>query len=130
MGKHTICWNRPHSVCCPVLLPLSVMLACGSRRQCMQTEISSRQQVLVNCDTLICFWNFSTCFISAEFVWSSHVAATNGLLFISQVIYEHGEPWWNDINRENLLIRPPEHSLSIIPAEPSSSKLGGTWQRR
>jgi hypothetical protein len=23
------------------------------------------------------------------------------LLFIPQMIYEHGEPWWNDTDREN-----------------------------
>jgi hypothetical protein len=28
------------------------------------------------------------------------------------VIYEHGEPWWNDIYKEKLLIRPPELSGS------------------
>jgi hypothetical protein len=28
-------------------------------------------------------------------------AVTNGLLCISQVIYEHKEPWWNDIDRGN-----------------------------
>jgi hypothetical protein len=27
------------------------------------------------------------------------------LLLISQVIYEHGETWWNDIDRIKLLIR-------------------------
>jgi hypothetical protein len=47
-----------------------------------------------------------------------------GLLLISQVIYEHGEPWWNDDDRENILIRPPELS-AILPAEPSSSKPAG-----
>jgi hypothetical protein len=26
------------------------------------------------------------------------------------MIYEHGEPWWNDIDMEELLIRPPELS--------------------
>jgi hypothetical protein len=31
-----------------------------------------------------------------------------GLLFIPQVRYEHGEPWWNDIGRGKHLIRPPE----------------------
>jgi hypothetical protein len=30
-----------------------------------------------------------------------------GLLFIPQVIHEQGEPWWNNIGRENL-IRPPQ----------------------
>jgi hypothetical protein len=30
-------------------------------------------------------------------------------LFIPQVIYEHGEPWWNDeVDRRKLLTRPPE----------------------
>jgi hypothetical protein len=26
------------------------------------------------------------------------------------VIYEHGDPWWNDMNKGKLLIRPPELS--------------------
>jgi hypothetical protein len=29
--------------------------------------------------------------------------ATNRLLFIPQVVYEHGELWWNDISRANFL---------------------------
>jgi hypothetical protein len=41
-----------------------------------------------------------------------------GLLFIPQEIYEHGEPWWNDIDRGKLLICPPElsgnPSISVI----------------
>jgi hypothetical protein len=40
-----------------------------------------------------------------------------GLLFIPQVIYEHGEPWWNGIKRGNL-INPSEFSGS-----PTSSHL-------
>jgi hypothetical protein len=32
------------------------------------------------------------------------------LLFIPQVIYEHGEPWLNKVNKEKLLIRLPEPS--------------------
>jgi hypothetical protein len=38
------------------------------------------------------------------------------LLFISQVICEHGAPWWNDIDRGKLLIR-PRSALTILPAE-------------
>jgi hypothetical protein len=34
------------------------------------------------------------------------------------VIYEHVEPWWNDIDREELLIRPPE-----LCSNPNSSHL-------
>jgi hypothetical protein len=26
-------------------------------------------------------------------------AVTKGLLFIPQMVYEHGQPWWNDIDR-------------------------------
>jgi hypothetical protein len=37
-----------------------------------------------------------------------------GLLLILQVIYEYREPWWNDIDRGKLLIRPPELSGSPI----------------
>jgi hypothetical protein len=32
-----------------------------------------------------------------------------GLLFVPQAIYEHGE-WWNDVDRGELLIPPPELS--------------------
>jgi hypothetical protein len=46
-----------------------------------------------------------------------------------QVKYEHGEPWWNDIDRGKL-IHPPELSLAILPAEPPSSKSGETCWRR
>jgi hypothetical protein len=35
---------------------------------------------------------------------------TTGEFFIPQVIYEHGERWWNDIDRDKLLIRPSEFS--------------------
>jgi hypothetical protein len=31
-----------------------------------------------------------------------------GLLLIPQVIYEHGEQWWNNTDREELLICPPD----------------------
>jgi hypothetical protein len=43
-------------------------------------------------------------------------------LFIPQVIYEHREPWWNDIDRGKLLIRPPV--LSDYPTKSSCSKAG------
>jgi hypothetical protein len=33
-----------------------------------------------------------------------------GLLFTPQVIYGHGEPWWNDIYRGKHVICPPELS--------------------
>jgi hypothetical protein len=33
-----------------------------------------------------------------------------GLLFIPQMLYEHGGTWWNDVDRGKLLIRPPELS--------------------
>jgi hypothetical protein len=33
-----------------------------------------------------------------------------GLLFIFQVVYADGEPWWNDIDRGKILIRSPELS--------------------
>jgi hypothetical protein len=47
-----------------------------------------------------------------------------GLLFIPQVVYEHADSWWNDINRAKLLIR-PQSSLAILLAELSSSKAEG-----
>jgi hypothetical protein len=53
-------------------------------------------------------------------LWSDHHRS----YFSSPRIYEHGEPWWNDINRGKFLIHPPE--LSGNPTKSSSSKAGGT----
>jgi hypothetical protein len=43
------------------------------------------------------------------------------------VIYEHGEPCWNDSDMGKLLIRPPELT-GFLPVEPSSSKAGETMK--
>jgi hypothetical protein len=45
-------------------------------------------------------------------VWEyvSELRPPTGLLLIPQVIYEHGEAWWNDIGKGKLLIRQPELS--------------------
>jgi hypothetical protein len=40
----------------------------------------------------------------------SELWSPTGLLFIPQVIYEHGEQWWNDVDSVKLLTRPPELS--------------------
>jgi hypothetical protein len=48
----------------------------------------------------------------------SELRPTTGLLFIPQVTYEHGKPWWNEIDRCKLLIRPPE-----LSGNPTSSHL-------
>jgi hypothetical protein len=48
--------------------------------------------------------------ISMWWDYVSDLRQPTGLLFIPQVIYEHGEPWWNDIDRKKLLIRPSELS--------------------
>jgi hypothetical protein len=48
-----------------------------------------------------------------------------GRLFIPQVIYEHGEPWWNDINRGKLLICPQE--LSGSPLTESFGRKQEEW---
>jgi hypothetical protein len=55
---------------------------------------------------------------------------STGLLFILQMIYEHGEQWWNDVCRGKLVIRPPERSLVNLSAEQSSSKSGGSGRRK
>jgi hypothetical protein len=41
-------------------------------------------------------------------------ADTNRPIFHPQVIYEHGESWWNDVDRGKLPIRPPELSRNSI----------------
>jgi hypothetical protein len=42
-----------------------------------------------------------TMFMSMGRDYVSELLPLTGLLFILQVIYEHAEPWWNDIDREN-----------------------------
>jgi hypothetical protein len=46
-------------------------------------------------------------------------------LFIPKVIYEHGEPWWNnDVNRRKLLIHPPELSAESSVSKQEESEKG------
>jgi hypothetical protein len=40
------------------------------------------------------------------------------MLFIPEVIYKHGEPWWYDIDRRKLLIHPLE-----LSGNPTSSHI-------
>jgi hypothetical protein len=56
----------------------------------------------------------------------SELRPPTGLLVIPQMIYEHGDPWWNHIDRENPLVNPPALSGNST----SSAKSGGTWRRR
>jgi hypothetical protein len=48
--------------------------------------------------------------MSMGFDYVSELRPPTGLLFIPQVIYEHGDPWWNKIDRGKLLIFPQELS--------------------
>jgi hypothetical protein len=50
--------------------------------------------------------------------YRSELQPPTGLLSILQVIHEHGEPWWKDINRGKYLICPPQ-----ITANPTKSHL-------
>jgi hypothetical protein len=60
----------------------------------------------------------------------SELRPISGLLFTPQVTYKLGEPWWSDVDRGKLLIRPPVSSLAILPTEPPSIKPGGSWRRK
>jgi hypothetical protein len=53
-----------------------------------------------------------TIIIIIMFVWwdVSELRPPTGLLFIPQAIYEHGEPWWNVVERQKLLTCSPEQS--------------------
>jgi hypothetical protein len=51
---------------------------------------------------------------------------TADVLFTAQVIPEHEEPWWNNIDREIRLIRPPEVSSDST----SSHLVAGRRNRR
>jgi hypothetical protein len=52
----------------------------------------------------------------------SELLTPTGLLFIPQVMYELGKPWWNDVDGGELLIRPTERAVAGLSAELSSSK--------
>jgi hypothetical protein len=43
----------------------------------------------------------------------SELRPPTGLLFITQVIYEHGEQWWNDIDRGYLSYSPELSGNSV-----------------
>jgi hypothetical protein len=53
-----------------------------------------------------------------------------GQLLIPQETYEHGEPWCNDINREKLLIHPPELSGNPTITVINNEILVIYWQSR
>jgi hypothetical protein len=48
-------------------------------------------------------------FMSMGLDYISELRPPIGLLFTPQVIYEHGGPWWSDVDGGKL-IRPPELS--------------------
>jgi hypothetical protein len=59
--------------------------------------------------------------------WSCRWGETMSLTATTQVIYQYGEQWWNDIDRGKLLIRP--RYLCWQPFQQSScSKSGGTGE--
>jgi hypothetical protein len=61
-----------------------------------------------------CEWRFMMTIMSMRWDNVSELRPPTGLLFIPCITYEHGEPWWSDIDRRN---------LPILPA-------GGTWRRK
>jgi hypothetical protein len=67
--------------------------------------------------------------MSIRWDYVSKLQSPTGLLFIPEVIYEHWAPWWNDIDRERLLIRPPQ-----LSGNPTSSHLVSSqeevWRRK
>jgi hypothetical protein len=66
------------------------------------------------CGVYICIGeNKNMLFMSIEWDCVSELRPPAGLLFIPQVMYEHGESWWSDINSGKLSIRPSE--LAVNP---------------
>jgi hypothetical protein len=51
-------------------------------------------------------------------IYVSELRPLTGLLFIPQMMCEHGEPWWNDTDRVKLQFRSPE-----LSGNPASSHL-------
>jgi hypothetical protein len=124
----------PLTMTCPKLSVILRALYQGRCDQCIGTA-RRRQKGCKYLLVLISLWLTASQPLSQNHDYADGVtlrpwtAATNGPIFNPQVMYEHWEPWWNDIDRGKLF-RPTERSLTILPAEPSSSKSGGTWRRR
>jgi hypothetical protein len=74
---------------------------------------------------MISFESFAIVVLSCNSVTSS-VTAT----IIPKVIYEHGELWPTDVDKEKILICSPQRSLEIQPPEPASSISGGSGRRK
>jgi hypothetical protein len=55
----------------------------------------------------------------------SELLPPTDLLLVLKVIYEHGKPWWNDIDRGKLLIRPPEFCGSTTSSHLVASRRNG-----
>jgi hypothetical protein len=68
--------------------------------------------------------------VSMGWDYISELLPPTGLLFVHHAIYEHCVPWWKAIDREQLLIYPPELSLAILSPETPSGKVEGTWRRK
>jgi hypothetical protein len=69
---------------------------------------------------------FCSCRRERLYPWTT---TSNGPTVHTQMIHDHEEPWWNDMDGGKLLIRPSELSGSL-PAESSSGKSRGTWRRK
>jgi hypothetical protein len=54
------------------------------------------------------YLNWLIFFMSMGRGYVSELRPPTPLLFSPEMIYEHGEPWWNDTDRRKFLIRPPE----------------------
>jgi hypothetical protein len=61
-----------------------------------------------------------------DYVFKLRKQRAANLLFMPQVIYEHGEPRWNDIDKIKL-IRPPQLLQSY--QQSSRNKTGGTGEK-
>jgi hypothetical protein len=58
----------------------------------------------------------------------SELRPPTDILFTCQVIDEHGEPWWNDVNKAKLLIHPPELSGNPTSA-PTQQQIRRIWTK-
>jgi hypothetical protein len=56
----------------------------------------------------------------------SELRPPTGLLFVPQVIYEYGEPRWNEIDRRKLQIHPPDlcgnHTHNLVAKQEELTK--------
>jgi hypothetical protein len=91
-----LCRISPHVHVCP-----SYVVVTASASLCCRNVFFRVQILLWNHHVIFYFLLLIMLIMSTGWDYVSELRQPKGLLFIPQVIYKYGEPWWKDIDRGN-----------------------------